>query len=310
MTSWKEIICLGRCTVDILNLIDHFPCGDDLIRVIDSSIQGGGPIATAAAAAARLGASVGVVDCIGDDWRGKIILEQFEQQNVSIELIQVNPGKVSTQSVLLVEAGSGKRAIINARGDTPQPVLTQNIKKALDHCKVLHITGTYPQLVLDAITRVKTHGGIISFDGGAGLFKDEDPLILRQVDWLICAQEYAQKLTGEQSPQEMLVGMLKIGVKIAGITYGEAGSWFAETDGHIFHQPAFPVQKVVDTTGCGDSYHGAFIYAMCRGYNLQQAVQLSAAVAAINAQTLGGRAGLPDMHTAKKLINSLSVRHE
>ncbi len=310
MSSWSEIICLGRCTVDILNLVDHFPCGDDLIRVIDSSIQGGGPIATAAAAAARLGSSVSVVDCIGDDWRGKIILEQFVQQGVSTDLLQVIPGKISTQSVLLVEAGSGKRAIINARGDTPEPELTEVNLSALDHCKILHITGTYPRVVMDAIARVKSHGGIISFDGGAGLFKQEDIEILQQVDWLICALEYANKLTGRQSTQEMLAGMLEIGVKIAGITFGEAGSWFIEADGQIFHQPAFPIERVIDTTGCGDSFHGAFLYAMCHDNNLKQAARLSAAVAAMNAQKLGGRAGLPDIQTAKKLIDSLPVRHE
>lgn len=310
MSSWNEIICLGRCTVDILNLVDHFPCGDDLIRVIDSSLQGGGPVATAAAAAARLGASVAVVDCIGDDWRGKIILEQFEKQGVSTDLLQVIPGKISTQSVLLVEAGSGKRAIINARGDTPVPELTEEFLSNLDHCKILHITGTYPRVVMDAIARVKSHGGIISFDGGAGLYRQSDPEILRQVDWLICAQEYANKLTGMQSTQKMLTGMLEIGVKIAGITFGEAGSWFASADGQIFHQPAFPVQKVVDTTGCGDSFHGAFLYAMSHGHDLQQAAQLAAAVAAINAQALGGRAGLPDIHEVEKLIKTLSARHK
>ena len=61
MSTSPEIICLGRCTVDIMNLVDHFPSGDDLIRVIDSSLQGGGPIATAAAAAARLGDRKSVV---------------------------------------------------------------------------------------------------------------------------------------------------------------------------------------------------------------------------------------------------------
>jgi sugar/nucleoside kinase (ribokinase family) len=64
-----QLVCLGRVTIDLLNLVDHFPTGDDLIRVIDSSIQGGGPVGTAAAAAARLGVNTAVVDCLGNDWR-------------------------------------------------------------------------------------------------------------------------------------------------------------------------------------------------------------------------------------------------
>lgn len=310
MSSWNEIICLGRCTVDILSLVDHFPCGDDLIRVIDSSIQGGGPIATAAAAAARLGASVGVIDCIGDDWRGKIILEQFEQQGVTTRLLQVIPGKISTQSVLLVESSSGKRAIINARGDTPEPALTENVIQSLDHCRILHVTGTYPGLVIKAIERVKTHHGLISFDGGAGLYKEDDTEILQQVDILICAQEYARNLTKKHSPQDMLAGMLELGVKIAGVTFGEDGSWFCAAGGNCFHQPAFPARMIIDTTGCGDSFHGAFLFGQSRGYTLEDSVRLASAVGAINAQTLGGRAGLPDLSETEKLIQTLSARHE
>ncbi len=303
MSTSPEIICLGRCTVDIMNLVDHFPSGDDLIRVIDSSLQGGGPIATAAAAAARLGASVAVVDCIGDDWRGDLIREQFELQHVSTRLLQVLPGKTSTQSVLLVEAGSGRRAIINAHGDTPDPQYSNGLLFALDHCRILHITGTYPETVRMAISRAKPHGVKISFDGGAGLFREEDRAILQHVDWLICARDYAEKLTGHTAPQQMLAGMAGWGAEICGITFGEEGSWFRDEQGAVFHQPAFPVEPVVDTTGCGDSFHGAFLFARLKGYSAQKAAQLAAAVAAINARTLGGRAGLPDLETTEKFIN-------
>jgi sugar/nucleoside kinase (ribokinase family) len=59
-----QLVCLGRVTIDLLNLVDHFPTGDDLIRVIDSSIQGGGPVVTAATAVARLAVYTEVVDLL------------------------------------------------------------------------------------------------------------------------------------------------------------------------------------------------------------------------------------------------------
>jgi len=300
-----QLICLGRSTVDLLNLVDHFPCDDDLIRVLDSSIQGGGPVATAAAAASRLGLRCAILDCIGDDWRAVIIRTEFEKQGVCVEYLQQAPECESTQSVILVEAPTGKRAIINARGKTPPPSITPAWIDLLQSCAVLHITGTYAEMVLSAISIVSEAGGRISFDGGAGLFREEDRRIIEKVNWCIFAEDYARQLTGLDDVPSMLASISAMGPEIVGITSGTNGSdWWVE-DGSQFHQDAFPVTPVVDTTGCGDSFHGAFIFAMLNGYTIKEAARIASAVAAMNARVLGGRAGLPDLQMVHQFIHSL-----
>ncbi len=305
MNDSIQLVCLGRSTVDLLNLVDHFPTGDDLIRVKDSSIQGGGPVATAAAAASRLGLRCAILDCIGDDWRAKIIREEFVKQNVCTDYLQTEPGCISTQSVLLVESNSGKRAIINARGNTPPPKITPEVITLLESCAILHVTGTYPEIVRKAISIVHQAGGKVSFDGGAGLFREEDREIIKEVDWCICAEEYANRFTGSNDLKSMFTSIAEMGPEIVGITSGAAGSDWRQSDGQIFHQKAFPVSKVIDTTGCGDSFHGGFIYGMLNGCTVQEAAELASAVAAINAQTLGGRAGLPGIKMVRQFIQSL-----
>lgn len=305
MKKHFQLVCLGRSTVDLLNLVDHFPCGDDLIRVIDSSIQGGGPVATAAAAASCLGLRSAILDCLGDDWRAEIIRKEFEKQGVCTDFLQTEPGCYSSQSVVLVESRSGKRAIINSRGNTHPPAITSEVITLLESCNVLHITGTYSQVVLDAIRIVHHAGGKVSFDGGAGLYKEDDRNIIQQVDWCICAEEYARSLTRLNDLRAMLNHIHEMGPEIVGITSGANGSDWLHVDGSIIHQPAYPLDKVVDTTGCGDSFHGAFIFAMLNNNSIQKAAQLASAVAAINAQSLGGRAGLPDLKTVQQFISSL-----
>lgn len=306
MDGIYPLVCLGRVTIDFLNLVDHFPTGDELIRVIDYSVQGGGPVGTAAAAAARLGVKTAVVDCLGDDWRTPLILDGFRQAGVDINFLQIKEKSTSTQSVLLVEAGTGKRAIINARGSTPPPEITPELVNILNSCLVLHVTGTYPQTVRQAIEIMRGAVGKISFDGGAGLFKEEDRDILRKVNWCICAEEYAIQLTGQKDMESMLHSIAALGPEIVGITSGECGSFWLLQNQDLFHQPAFPVKNLVDTTGCGDSFHGGFIFAMLHGYSPVEAARFASAVAAINAQHLGGRDGLPDFQTVQQFIHSLS----
>jgi sugar/nucleoside kinase (ribokinase family) len=204
-----------------------------------------------------------------------------------------------------VEAPTGKRAIINARGNTPPPTITPALVELLQSCTVLHITGTYAETVLKAISIVSKKGGKISFDGGAGLFREDDREIINKVDWCICAEDYARRLTGMDDIPSMLASIAAMGPEIVGITAGTLGSdWLIENES-LFHQNAFPVTPVVDTTGCGDSFHGAFIFAMLNDYTVQEATRLASAVAAMNAMVLGGRAGLPDMKAVNQFIHSL-----
>lgn len=72
-------------------------------------------------------------------------------------------------------------------------------------------------------------------------------------------------------------------------------------DGVVYHCPAFPVQ-VVDTTGCGDSFHGAFAFALSRGMDPHESVRFSSAVAALKATKLGGRSGLPTFEEVSRFL--------
>ncbi len=165
--------------------------------------------------------------------------------------------------------------------------------------------GLTPETVLEAISITSKAGGKISFDGGAGLFREEDREIIEKVNWCICAEDYARRLTGMADVPSMLASIAAMGPEIVGITAGTNGSDWRAKDGSLFHQDAFPVNPVVDTTGCGDSFHGAFIFGMLSGYTIQEAARLASAVAAMNARVLGGRSGLPDLKAVQQFIHSL-----
>lgn len=305
MKTSYDLISLGRATIDILNLVDHFPCGDDLIRVKESSLQGGGPVATAAAAATRLGLSTAIIDCIGDDWRGKMIMDEFKRIGVATELLQIAAEHSSSQSVILIEAGSGKRAIINARGDAPEPKLIPTAIHALQHCKVLHLASSYPVPSLETIQIVKTAGGKISFDGGSGLYRDSDRELIPSVDWCITSRSYAEQFTGQTEISKILSALKDQGPEIVAITEGREGCWYINQSGKAAHQPAFQIQPIIDTTGCGDAFHGGFIFGMVTYQSIEAAFEIASAVGALNALHLGGRQGLPDLESVQELINSL-----
>ena len=91
-----------------------------------------------------------------------------------------------------------------------------------------------------------------------------------------------------------------LGPELLVVTQGERGCQVWTVDDQL-RAPGFAVQAV-DTTGAGDAFHGAFIYAMLQRWDLYQVATFANAVAAINCQTLGGRRGLPTLAEVQALL--------
>ena len=91
---------------------------------------------------------------------------------------------------------------------------------------------------------------------------------------------------------EALQQVLRHGPRHAGVTMGARGYLWAERDGRSGHQPALKVD-VVDTTGAGDAFHGAFALGVAEGMDMEACVRRASAVAALKCTRLGSRAGLP-----------------
>ena len=125
--------------------------------------------------------------------------------------------------------------------------------------------------------------------------------VLPNVDYLVASSEFPAAWTGEKDPFQALELIQKqYGMKVAAMTLGAHGALALE-DGKFHYAPAFVV-NCVDTTGAGDVFHGAFCYAVLQGMPMQNALDFSNAMAALNCTALGrarrhpraGRCGHPD----------------
>jgi sugar/nucleoside kinase (ribokinase family) len=293
-TSRYDVVGLGVSTVDLLMQVDHLPAEEEILRAGGFSVQGGGPVATAIVALARLGARTAMIDSVGDDWRGRLIQDEFAREGVSTELLRLRPGSTSATAVVLVHAGTGRRTIVWSPGTCPELSVDEVPWAAIEQTGILHVNGRHGEACLRACEFARRHGVQVSFDGGAGRYRDETRRLVPLSDICIVAREFAARHTGEERAEDAGPALLSEGPAIVVITDGVRGSWVFPRDGARFHQPAFSV-PVVDTTGCGDCYHGAFLSALCRGSDLRSTARLASAAAALNARSLGGRQGLPTL---------------
>lgn len=300
-----DVVGLGGSVIDILQLVDHFPAREEVQRAKDVAIQGGGPVATAMVTLARLGARVAMLDAAGDDWRGTLIREEFDREGVCADFIQVREGCTSSLACVLVTEKNGARSIVFSAGTAPELSSAEVPRSVIQSAKILHVNGRHWDACLQACTWAREDGVQISIDGGASLFEPELRQLVPLTDICIVARDFAEQYAGESDVSRAAVKLLNEGPQLVVITDGVRGSWVYAQAGHAFHQPAYLVPDVVDTTGCGDSYHGAFLFGLLKGMDLEETAALASAVAALNTQHLGGRAGLPTFEQVMAFLSKV-----
>jgi len=297
-----DVVGIGVSTLDMFTVVDKFPTTREVQKAVAMVLDGGGPVATAMATLAKLGTNTVMIDNLGDDWSGLLILEDFKKHNVNTYCLEIFPQHSSSVANILVETDTGIRAIIYHPGSVPEVKDISKYSSVIQAAKVLHLNGRHLEASLQAIDIAKKSEVKVSFDGGANRYNPNMQLIVPKVDICIVAKEFAMTYTGEATIDHAGEMLLKAGPELVAITDGMNGSWIFNKDVNMFHQPAFKIDNVVDTTGCGDSYHGAFLYGLIHNMSLQKAAEFASGVAALNTQSLGGRRGLPSLETVEKFL--------
>lgn len=299
-----EVIGLGVSTLDIVTLVDHFPAQEEVQRALAVTVQGGGPVATAMVTLARLGARVAMLDALGDDWCGHLIRDEFRHEGVRTDYLKLVPGWTSSIASVLVRQGDGARSIVYAPGTAPQLTATDVPGEVISSARIIHLNGRHWEACLQACEYARASQTQVSFDGGAHRYRPELGELVPLTDVCIVARDFAEQYTRQTDMRKGAEMLLKEGPGLVVITDGTRGSWVYPQEGLPFHQPAYRLPSVVDTTGCGDSYHGAFLFGLVRGLGLEQTAALASAVAALNSQHLGGRSGLPSLEQALSFISA------
>jgi sulfofructose kinase len=302
-----DVVGLGVSVIDIVQLVDHFPAKEEVQRAEEMTIQGGGPVATAMVTLSRLGARVAMLDVLGEGWRGRLIRDGLREEGVCTDYIRQQAGCSSSLASILVTRKNGARTIVYTPGTTPELTPAELPRAEIESARFLHLNGRHWEACLQAgaWARESEAKVKVSFDGGAHRFRPELRQLVPLVDICIVARDFAERYTGETDIGRAADALVEQGPQIVVITDGVRGSWVLKRGGEIFHQPAYLLPRVVDTTGCGDSYHGAFLFGLLRGMELAQTAAFASAVAALNSQQLGGRRGLPTLRQVKAFLSTI-----
>jgi sulfofructose kinase len=285
-----RVICLGLSALDQIWRVERFFSGQgEKIRSLEYSTLGGGMAANAAVTIARLGGSAAFWGRGGDDAAGHEMRAAFVEQGVDVGNFRLFHDGRSSVSGIIVDR-SGERQIVNFRGLYPEPADWLPLDDVARASSVL----ADPRWVEGAAAlfgKARALGIPAVLDGDvadAEVFERLLPL----TDHAVFSEPALASFAGSAS-DEALAGLSRFNCRVVAVTRGHDGvSWYE--DGRLHRQAAYPVD-VVDTTGAGDVFHGAYALAIGAGLDVGDAMAFAAASAALKCTHSGGRAGIPSI---------------
>ncbi|MBP5854073.1 sugar kinase [Citrobacter sp. AN-PRR1] len=293
-----RIACVGIAVMDRIYYVEGLPTEGGKYVAKRYTEVGGGPAATAAVAAAKLGAKVDFIGRVGDDDTGNSLLAELESLGVNTRYSRRYVGAKSSQSAIMVDA-QGERIIVNY----PSPDLLHDADwlNEIDFTQwdVVLADVRWHEGARQAFTLARRAGVMTVLDG------DVTPQDIRELvalsDHAAFSEPGLARLTGINDPEAGLKQAQTLTNGHVYVTRGSAGcDWIKNNT--LQHQSGFKVD-VVDTTGAGDVFHGALAFSLAGGDLPEEAVRFASGVAALKCTRPGGRAGIPDCDQTRSFLS-------
>lgn len=293
--SATRVVCVGLSCLDHVWRVERFPPLGSRTDASAYRSQGGGPAATAAVAAARLGAAAELVALHGSDAAGEEALAELAREGVDVKAVRRVEGGRTFVSAVLVAPG-GERWIFPYRGSGLADDESWLGAVDLTGAGALLVDMRHPRLCRAAALAARTAGVPVVADYGNLRAFDDAHL----ADHLLASRECAQELLGRDDPEEALARLRRRPGQVVGVTLGAEGLLLDDGAG-VVRVPA-PSVDAVDTTGAGDVFHGAYAVAVARAWPARVAARYAAVAAALACRTFGSRSGIPTDAEARAFL--------
>lgn len=294
-----DLVGVGLNATDTLLLVRKYPQLGGKVAFEREIISPGGQVASALATCGKLGLRTKYIGAVGDDERGRIQLASLREAGINLDDVEIRPGCPNQSAYIIIDESTGERTIFWYRPDcltlNPAHITPEKIAGA----RMLHIDGHDTPAVARAARIAREHGIPVSVDVD-NIYPGFDQ-VLGCVDYLVGSTEFPARWTGERDPFRALERIQnEYKMRVAAITLGRDGA-LARENGSFVYSPGFAV-NCIDTTGAGDVFHGAFCYSVLKGASLQDALEFSNAMAALNCTRFGARGGIATAEQARDLM--------
>ncbi len=294
-----DVVGVGLNATDTLLVVSHFPAYGGKVPFLHEILSPGGQVASAMVACSKLGLRAKYIGTIGDDHRGKVQMDSLTGSGIDLSHVQRRPHCGNQSAYIIIDQSTGERTVFWSRPEclaiTPEEITEDQITCA----RLLHIDGHDTPAVAHAARLARAKGIPVTVDVDTIYPGFEH--VLPHVDYLVASSEFPGRWTRIEDPFKALEKLQgDYGMKVAAMTLGAHGA-LARVGGEYVYAPAFVI-NCVDTTGAGDVFHGAFCYAVLQDMPIDEALEFSNAMAALNCLGIGARGHIGGLDEIRRLM--------
>lgn len=296
----EPVIFVGAATFDAIAMVERYPGRDERVVARDLVYAGGGPAATAAVVAARLGVPAAFIGPIGDDREGRTVLADLAREGVDTSWAQVDPARATQGSVIVCSAADSTRAI-STRAVPPFDLTDANAERvrAAAWVHVDHLGWPAVEQALQGVPQERRPRLVVDAGnppvGGQDLCDPDRVAVYAPTREVLEAQFPGPSL-------EHSLRTCQAGVVVA--TSGDKGSFGRDEAGQIHAADGFRIDSFGSSLGAGDVFHGALAASLVRGLPLPEALKFSNAVAALSCRGIDGRSAIPNQEETIQFLRS------
>ncbi|NWF96368.1 MAG: carbohydrate kinase family protein [Candidatus Thorarchaeota archaeon] len=299
-----EVVSIGRVNVDVVMRVESLTGTDHHFTGQDGYIAFGGSASNFAAQSAKLGVKTALLSCVGSDLYGQVILRELARIGVDTRLVLTLDKQQTGIFTYIYDANRNEMVIVEpgANKFVEKHLLEESM---LEGTSTIHLAGAFPMMTRRAAEIATVNGMVLSIDPGRAAASLSFNEVLPHTDLLFLNQRELREYFGMEASEAELRRLAKTFPGILVVKLAERGA--VATDGFEYCESrAFDVQ-VADTMGAGDSFAAGFVAAWTRSENIEQALNVANAVAALTITQRGAQEGQPNLEQLERFLAKYDI---
>lgn len=297
-----KILCVGHITYDITFPIDNFPNENTKNRYHEKTECAGGPASIAAFLLGKWNQDVTIAGLIGNDEYGHKIKKEFSLNRVKTNNLILSGDDDTSHSIILANKTNGTRTImmyVPKHKFLPPFTPTENPDLIL-------LDGHEYEASKELLKKYPNAISIMDADRD----KKEVVDLAREVNYLVCSKNFAEKITGIKIDFNDKLTLVQNYTKMETlfknnivITLEENGVLY-KYNNQIKIMPTVKV-KTIDSTGAGDIFHGAFVYGLANNFEYEKTLKFAVLASALSVTRVGSYKSIPTLEEMNDVYDEI-----
>ncbi|MFJ8267978.1 ribokinase [Peribacillus asahii] len=291
-----KIAVVGSVAIDLVVTASKRPIAGETVLGDSFRTVPGGKGANQAVAAARLGAEVSMIACVGDDVYGQAIKNNLRDNGVDITYVEPVTGIASGTAHITLAEGDNSIIVVKGANDSVTPQFVQQAQPAIERADIILVQQEIPEETVVYLAELCTKLGKKLLLNPAPARKISEVVIEQSAYITPNEHEFALLFEGENRAD-----VLKRYPNKIFITEGKNGVRYF--DGNEERVISSFIVEAIDTTGAGDTFNGAFAVAVAEGKSYEESVRFANRAASLSVTKFGAQGGMPTRAEVEGSLN-------